>query len=389
MKPVMSSKERMLAAIRRQEVDYVPLCTSFSESQSADRKLRTWQREEANGEHSLRYQVEELGIDPVVYQHIAPGQHPDVTSRVWEEPISGAPHPILHKEIMTPAGPLTAAIRPTDDWPHGRDIPLQSDFNVSRFIKPWLKTLEDVERWAYVHTPPADREIAVAREEAERVSKYAQRWELATATPIGYGLTAAHQLFGVDAIYVSLDNPEVIDRFLEIEHQTTMRRLEIAFDPLFGVDIVVRNGFYETTDFWSPKQLRDFLGQRLREEIGLVHGADRACSYTICTGIMPILDDLAELPFDALAAIEPVLGNQDMKMVAQKIGGKCIWGGVSAPVHIGEGTPEIVRNAVREAFDVFGKKGFILHAVPSIRQQWPWENVLAFIDEWKRLCIAN
>ncbi len=386
MKPKMSSRERMLAAIRREEVDYVPLSTHFSESQSAERKFRAWQQGNAHGEHALLHQVEELGLDPVVYLYVSPGQHPEVTSRVWEEEVPGEPHPILHKEIRTPAGPLTAAVRRTEDWPHGTDVPLQSDFCVSRFVKPWLQTMEDVERWAYLHMPPGDREIAATQEQAKRVRTWAEQWGLAIVTPIGYGLTATHQLFGVDMIYVSMDNPEVMDRFLEIEHQTTMRRLEIALDPALDVDIVRRNGFYETTDFWSPQQLRDFLGKRLRAEIGLVHGAGRVCSYTVCTGIMPILDYLAELPFDAYSSIEPALGNQDMKVVAQKLGDcKCIWGGVSAPVHIGEGTPEIVREAVREAFETFGKKGFILHAVPSIRQQWPWKNVQAFIEEWKRL----
>ena len=385
MKPKMSSQERIIAAIRCEEVDYVPLSTFFSESQSVERKLREWQHGEACGEHSLGYQVEELGIDPVVCLYISPGQHPEVTSRVWEEKVPGEPYPILHKEIMTPAGPLTAAVRRTPDWPHGKDIPLQSDFCVSRFVKPWLQTMEDVERWAYLHLPPGDQEIAAAQKQAERARTWAKRWGLAVMAPIGHGLTAAHLLFGVDSIYISMDNPEIIDRFLEIEHQTTMRRLEIALDPALGVDIVSRNGFYETTDFWSPQQLRRFLGKRLREEIELVHAAGRVCSYTVCTGIMPILDYLAELPFDAYSNIEPVLGDQDMKIVAQKLADKCIWGGVSAPVHIGKGTPQIVRKAVQEAFETFGKRGFILHAVPSIRQQWPWENVLAFIDEWKRL----
>ena len=65
--------------------------------------------------------------------------------------------------------------------------------------------------------------------------------------------------------------------------------------------------------------------------------------------------------------------------------GKCIWGGVSAQMHIGEGTPETVRRAVRDAFSAFGNKGFILEAVPFIRAHRPWKNVLAMIDEWKRL----
>ena len=46
---------------------------------------------------------------------------------------------------------------------------------------------------------------------------------------------------------------------------------------------------------------------------------------------------------------------------------------------------EVARQAVRDAFATFGKRGLILSAVPSIRAHWPWENALATFDEWRRL----
>jgi hypothetical protein len=54
-------------------------------------------------------------------------------------------------------------------------------------------------------------------------------------------------------------------------------------------------------------------------------------------------------------------------------------------MHLGEGTQEVARQAVRDAFATFGKRGLILSAVPSIRAHWPWENALATFDEWRRL----
>jgi hypothetical protein len=48
-----------------------------------------------------------------------------------------------------------------------------------------------------------------------------------------------------------------------------------------------------------------------------------------------------------------------------------------------------VRRAVREAFETFGRTGFVLSAVPSIRAHWPWENTLAMLDEWQRLRAAQ
>jgi hypothetical protein len=98
---------------------------------------------------------------------------------------------------------------------------------------------------------------------------------------------------------------------------------------------------------------------------------------------MPMLDLLSALPFDCYQGIEPVLGNQDMGKVAQVLAGHSAWGGISAPIHIGQGTPEAVRRAVREGIDLFGPEGLVLGAVPSIRAHFPWENSLAMFDEWR------
>ena len=163
-----------------------------------------------------------------------------------------------------------------------------------------------------------------------------------------------------------------------------MKRAELLAN--LGVDVICRNGFYETTDYWSPSQIKKFVVPRLRREIEVMRSGGAAVIYTVETGIMPILDILADLDFDAYQAIEPVLGNQDMHTVATKLCDRhAIWGGVSGPMHIGESTPAQVRQAVRDAFEMFGTKGLVLGAVPSIRAHWPWENALAMFDEWRKL----
>ena len=294
--------------------------------------------------------------------------------------------PILHKEIMTPGGPLTAAIKVTDDLEHKEDIPLTSDWNVSRYVKPWLETMEDVERYRYVHLPPTDEAIARARERFAAQKRLADEYGVITYATCGLGLTAGLQLFGGErAVLLSMDHPEVINSFLEIEHQTTMRRAEVLAD--LGVDVIRRNGFYETTDHWSPRQIKRWLVPYLKQEIDVMRSGGAAVIYTVETGIMPILDILADLDFDAYHAIEPALGHQDMRVVADKLCDRhAMWGGVSGPMHIGESTPEGAREAVREAFEVFGPRGLVLSAVPSIRAHWPWENALAMFDEWRKLC---
>ena len=46
---------------------------------------------------------------------------------------------------------------------------------------------------------------------------------------------------------------------------------------------------------------------------------------------------------------------------------------------------QLGRQAVRDAFRIFGKRGLVLNAVPSIRAHWPWENALAMFTEWRTL----
>lgn len=102
---------------------------------------------------------------------------------------------------------------------------------------------------------------------------------------------------------------------------------------------------------------------------------------------MPLLSELDKLDFDCLQKTEPALAGQDLRRVAGELGArKSFWTGLSAPMHIGLGSPQEVRKAVREAFDIFGQAGFLLMAVPSIRRHWPWKaNLEAMMDEYRRL----
>lgn len=375
----MRSRERMRAALRRQEVDHVPCCPFFSASLKGPEY--TWK----GRADSLDRVVNGLGLDGMVGVGVEASWHPDVTSRTWTETPPGERWPVLHKEIVTPKGPLTAAIRVTDDLEHKEDIPLNSDWNVSRFVKPWLETMEDVERYRYVQMPPSDGSIARARERFAAQKRVAEEYGVITYASCGMGLTSGLQLFCPErGILLSMDRPEVVERFLEVEHTATMKRAEVLAD--LGVDVICRNGFYETTDFWSPRQVERWLVPLLREEIGAMRAGGAVVTYTVCTGIMPMLHVLAALDFDAYNAIEPALTGQDMGAVADRLCDRhAIWGGVSGPIHIGEGTPEIARQAVREAFRLFGPRGLVLNAVPSIRAHWPWENALAMFDECRKL----
>ncbi|MDP6507211.1 MAG: hypothetical protein QF886_26525, partial [Planctomycetota bacterium] len=93
------------------------------------------------------------------------------------------------------------------------------------------------------------------------------------------------------------------------------------------------------------------------------------------------------LDFDCLQKTEPVLDDQDLEEIVNVLGDrKSFWTGLSAPMHIGRGSREDVKEAVRAAFDVFRETGFLLMAVPSVRRHWPWkENLSAMMEEYRAI----
>jgi hypothetical protein len=375
---VMTPKERILAALRRQEVDYAPCVPLWWESPRVDGYRWT------SNEERLEVNLNRLGVDALLYFFPPNPRAPQANSRTWVEQVPGEHYPHLHKVIETPAGELTCTVRQTEDWEHGEDIPLVSDFVVSRIVKPWIETERDLACLEYLWQPPADvteQELATA---LAPVRALADRYQVPIQCHVGMGLTASLSLFGAQqAALVSIEQPDLLDYMVELGHRQIMKNIELAARA--GVDFLGRNGWYETTDFWSPAQIERLLGARHRAELALAHGAGLPMTYTVCTGVMPMIDYLQSQAFDCLVGIEPVLGDQDMAVIARALGPeKSFWSGVSAPIQIGRGSPESVRCAVRSFYEDFGKRGTLLAAVASIRPQWPWENVLAMFDEWRQ-----
>ncbi len=378
----MTSRERILAAVARKPVDYVPCCAAFNPLAPETRRGYKWQfpwAPEAPLEEQLAYQVEELGLDQVVSLSVDPCRPAsEVPSRIWLE------GEVLHKAYDTDAGELHASVRYNDMWPHGQDLPLYSDFNIGHFVEPWIQDEADLAALQEVRRPLAQEAISRRLQPAARSARaLADRYRLATVAHVGTGLTGALQLFGAHELCtMTVERPELVDAYLAFEHGLNIRSLRALAGQ--GIDLVRRNGFYETADFYGPAMLERFLGDRLRAERDAAHAAGMPLSYTVHTGIMPILDYLAGLELDSLFGIDLAFEGVDPVAVRDKLGDAGLWTGVSSTYHLWRG-PEVTREAVRSTFEVFGKTGLILSPCVSVHSTMPWESALAMFDEWKRV----
>ena len=377
----MTSRERVLAAMRRQGVDYVP-CAPFMNFQPEDQRWgMRWQFPFGPSiRETLDYMMGELGTDQILQTSIGYFPGPEVSCRVWMD------NGIVHKTWTTPAGELHASIKYDEHWVYGLDIPFFNDYNPSHFVEPWIKTMQDVDCLRHILHPPRSADsLARLRFRFEESKRIAERYNIVLGLYEGLGLTGAVHMFGATEIcMLSVTEPDLVDAYLDVDHQYNLKIMELALD--MGVDMIRRNGFYETCDLFSPALLDKFLFNRLKEEIRLVHQADKLIGYTLLTGVMPLMDYLARLDFDCIFCPDVFYKDMDAAKIKMKLGEhKSFWVGPSDTIHLPYDRPDETRAAVRHVFNTFGKTGLIVTPCSSSKAVFPWSNILAMVDEWKKM----
>ena len=377
----LTSRERVVLSLQGAEVDYIPCSPFFNNVTALQRVGHRWEFPWGpSPQEQVTYCVDNLGLDPVV--HLAAGQvvpDAEVSFRVWEQ------NGMIHKVWDTPAGQLRSAVRYNEHWPFGLDIPLFSDF-IGHYIEPWLQTAEDL---ACLRHVLARVELSDALAFSNREFRnLADRYQLPTLASVGSGLTGAQQLCGAEPLcLMSIEQPDLVHGYLELEHKLNLQMIEVAAEQ--GTDIIRRNGFYETCDLYSPQMLSMFLAARLKAEIEQVHAFGKLSGYTVHTGVEPMLDYLAGMDFDCIMHIDTAFQGINLHRVKDKMGSsKSFWIGPSNTFHMFASDSEVIRQNVRDMFEIFGHKGWLLTACPSAHPIMPWANTLAMVDEWKKLKVS-
>ena len=130
----MSSKERILAAIRGQEVDHVPLGQLFHSTIMETPADKQWRNQFERAEV-----MKNLVLDPVIDIWLpATEPSPEIPVRKWMEDDPDGPEALLCAEYETPAGKLVQKVRRTSsDWYFYDDDVTWDRFIV--FVEAWRK----------------------------------------------------------------------------------------------------------------------------------------------------------------------------------------------------------------------------------------------------------
>jgi len=395
----MTSRERMLAAIEYRGADHVPCSFMLF--------FNLYERCRSDAEF-VEKQLE-LGLDACVHVghlnhslHLYGAVAPGTTWKEWVERENG--DRVFCRRIDTPDGPLTSRVRQRDGWPTETDFPLMKDWLVPRFEEVLVKPERDLAKLRHLFGPVKDEDIRVLREEAQAASRLAKRHGLLQVGgwkgSIRPGLQVDPGVMGCDAMawisgfetvmVLSQTDPDLIREYAAVIHRWNMKQIEVYLAET-EADLIVRRGWYETTEFWTPAAWRSIIGPTLQHEAELVHQAGRKFGYIITSAFLPLLNDILAAGVDVLIGLDPEEG-KGSSLVAIKDtcrrAHRALWGGVSGAITVERGTEEETEAAVRRALEVLGSDGgFILSPVDNVREDTEnaWRNTHRLIETWKKL----
>jgi hypothetical protein len=394
----MTSRERMLAAIGCEKLDHTP-CSFML--------FYTLYDTCATDSEFVEKQVE-MGLDAFVHVghlnhalHLYGGLHPDVEWKEWVEEKDGAV--FFCRRIDTPAGPLTSRVRQREGWPTKGDFPLMKDWIVPRMEEPLVKPEQDMDKVGFLFGPIRDADIRALRAEASEAARLARRLGLLQVggwkgsvrpglqvDPGVMGCDAMSWLSGYEQVMIlSITNPSLIEQYARIIHEWNMRQIEIYLD-VTEAELIVRRGWYETTEFWTPAAFKKIIAPTLKREADIVHQAGRYFGYIITSAFLPLLDDIIAAGVDVLIGLDPSEGKgTHLPAIKERVrrAGRALWGGVSGAITVEMGSEADTENAVRAALETLGPGGgFILSPVDNVREdtEKSRRNTRAFIEAWKR-----
>jgi hypothetical protein len=352
-------------------------------------------------EYSYRHQIEKvkqtlcLGLDDTLRleqplgwaeEYVVEGVK-NINTKIRSFFLENGQKEYIEKVYYTAEGKLRTVVEKTADWPHGDDIPVFSDFNVSRAKEFLVKSHEDLKKIKYLLGEPKREEYKEFKERARELRKAAQR----LGVILEGGRTALGDclvwLLGIqNMIYGSYDTPDLILELLDILYNWEEKRLQMIIDE--GIELLFHSAWYEITDFWTPDMYRKILKPKLSNLVKFTKQAGVKFAYIITKSYDELADDFLDLEFDCLYGADPIQGKADLSFLQKTFKGKiCLWGGINSAVTLGRGSKEEIEKAVEDAIRMLAPGGgFVLFPVDQILPEVnPWDNIEILLKRWSEI----
>ena len=356
---MMTSRQRLLAAINRQVPDRLPVTTHHVMPSFLDKYMQ--------GISSLEF-FDFLDLDAIVW--VVPHM-PNEKAGEFFDPLQGEIGFLESRRVATNSWRVEYQDIPGGDYqttryrfvtPKGElTMVLQADCHTAWVAEHLIKRKEDIDLIAEFATAPkcdADEVNRTAENFGERGIVRGHICCFDVFGQPGCWQDAACLVGTQRLIMETFDDPEWVETLLK----TLQARKKVFIESLAGTryDILELGGGDASSTVISPDIFDRFIAPYDSELIELAHRAGQRIVYHICGGVMPLLDRIAEMNPDAVETFTPpdMGGDTELKAAKEKIGDRvCLIGGFDQG-HFFQGCPpEETRREVRRCFTQAGQGG--------------------------------
>jgi uroporphyrinogen decarboxylase len=244
-------------------------------------------------------------------------------------------------------------------------------------------TLDDLQRYPWPD-PMDERRFKGVREEAEFLYRNTPYALIAKEPSHIYGvLTQAIYLRGMENFFVDLAlNKEFASELMEkvsaYHFKLYGRYLEEVGEFVQMVHTSDDLGT-QTAPYFSLEMYREMIKPKQKELMAHIKDKTEAKIFYHSDGaISTLIDDLMEIGVDILNPIEPAVKGMDPSILKKSFGEKLSFhGGISQQQVLSKGTPDQVREEVKQRIRELGRGGgYILAAAQTIVPEIPAENII-------------
>lgn len=357
---VVTHRERILAACRREEPDRLPFLFGM-----VPPKAEEWRRARNHEDYAAYY-----GFD-VRPAKCMPRERPTDFSRYWEgRTFSGPVTFDAEWGYATVAGDATSHFRHWESPFAGREF-----------------SMDDA---AGYPLPDWDNEALYAQVQAQNDARHAEGY--ATDCIVGFGtfdygwLIRGYEDFLVDLAEGSDAALHLADRVSDAIAARCRRMAERGTDIVgFGEDVGTQNAMIMSPDLWRRE-----IKPRFRKIVAAAKQANPEVLFFYHSDgtILDIIPDLIELGIDILNPVQPEC--MDPAAIKRRFGADlAFWGCMGTQTTMPHGTPAEVKARVHDLFETVGRGGgFVCSPSHVLEPEVPLANVDAFVEACRECVYA-
>lgn len=351
----MTPKENLLAAMRRENPQRVPIYFTLCPALTEEFKKRTGAD---NYEEYYNFDVRTFGI--------APTQHPNDYSQYFQN--------------LKPGTTI-------DEWGIGYEPGCVAHF--TKFVHPMADFVDPQEVWDF---PVPDVLADYRWEDLKKQVKACHDAGYAASFFCVMIFEYTWYLRGLENLLCDMISDEemaeaCITRMANIQVEIARKAAECGVDIIiFGDDVGTQRALMMSYDVWC-KWLKPEMARAIAAAKSV--NPDLLAYYHSDGVITDIIEDLIEIGVDILNPVQPEC--IDPKTVKQMYGDRLsFWGTIGTQTTMPFGTPEDVRAAVKEMIEVVGKGGGLcLAPTHMLEPEVPYENLEAFVAAAKEFGKYN